>query len=179
MVYKIGNTEDMVNIPDLSEMEERVVSKFANIFSSMYGKDRDIDHDYGGYILFIPEGTNPEEIKDVFDYDNNLIEYVEVYEEICAAVYITSTEYGVVLVMSVDDAPDTIRDEIQKKPYKVQIREVLSRVIEVEARTKKEAMTMVREKYQSSEIILNADDFENVEYIWRRNDDNRKEYNKV
>ena len=115
MVYKIGNKDDIVNIPDINKTEEMVITKFANILSSMYGKDRDIDNDYGGYILFIPKGTKSEEIKNSFDYDKNPIEYVELYEnEICAAVYITSTEYGVVLVMSVDDAPEPIIDEIRK-----------------------------------------------------------------
>ena len=115
MVYKIGTPKDIVSIPDLSEAETKVISKFANILSDMYGSDRDIDNDYGGYILFASKGTNTEEIKSYFDYESNLIEYVDRYKpNLCAAVYITSTEYGVVLIISLDDAPDVIRTEISR-----------------------------------------------------------------
>ena len=79
----------------------------------MYGSDRDVDNDYGGYILFATKGTTNEEIKAVFDYEANLVEYTELHDDnICAAIYITSTEFGVVLIMHLDDAPDIIRQSI-------------------------------------------------------------------
>ena len=65
MLYKIGNPEDIVNIPNIGETETKVITKFARILSEMYGSDRDIDNDYGGYILFATKGTNPEKIKAV------------------------------------------------------------------------------------------------------------------
>ena len=120
MVYKIGNPKDIISIPNLSDAETKVISKFANILSDMYGIDRDVDNDYGGYILFASKGTNHKEIKEYFDYDANIIEYAEFYEpDICSAVYITSTEYGVVLIMSLDDTPVVIRHEIEKTMHKL------------------------------------------------------------
>ncbi len=114
MVYKVGSPEDIVNIPNINEAETKVITKFARILSDMYGSDRDIDNDYGGYILFATKGTNPEEIKNVFDYEENLLEYAELHKgDICAAVYITSTEYGVVLIMSMNDAPKIIREHVK------------------------------------------------------------------
>ena len=165
MVYKIGNPKDIVNIPNINESETKVISKFANIFSEMYGSDRDIDNDYGGYILFAPKGTNHKEIKAVFNYEENLLEYAELHKgDICVAVYITSTEYGVVLIMSMDDAPDVIREVLPKTVFKIGISETLSKIIDVEAITIDEAMTIAKKKYKAGEVVLTADDFIGVSF---------------
>lgn len=50
-----------------------------------------------------------------------------------------------------------------KKTYQVEVKEVLSRVIEVEAHDENEAERMVRGQYYNSEIILTEDDFEGAE----------------
>ena len=113
MIHKIGTVKDFEKLTNLSDNEKSVIHKFANILASMYGSDRDIDNDYGGYILFATHGTTNEEIKAVFDYEANLVEYTELHKDnICAAIYITSTEFGVVLIMQLDDAPDIIRQSI-------------------------------------------------------------------
>ena len=114
MVYKIGNVKDVEKIVGIGDDEKEVILKFANILTTMYGSDRDIDNDYGGYILFATKGTTVEEIKNVFTFEENLAEYTELYKgNICATVYITSTEFGVVLIMSLDDVPDAIRKSIK------------------------------------------------------------------
>lgn len=113
MIHKIGNVKDIDKISGISDNEKSVIHKFANILTSMYGSDRDIDNDYGGYILFATHGTTNEEIKAVFDYEENVPEYTELHKgNICAAIYITSTEFGVVLIMHLDDAPNIIRQSI-------------------------------------------------------------------
>ena len=165
MVYKIGNTEDVKRLSSISEAETKVITKFARILSEMYGSDRDIDNDYGGYILFAPKGTNHEEIKAVFNYEENLLEYAELHKgDICAAVYITSTEYGVVLIMSMDDVPDIIREALPKTVFKIGISETLSKTIDVEAVTMDEAITIAKTKYKTGEVILTADDFIGVSF---------------
>ena len=165
MIYKIGNPEDIVNIPNIGETETKVITKFARILSDMYGSDRDIDNGYGGYILFAPKGTNHKEIKAVFNYEENLLEYAELHKgDICAAVYITSTEYGVVLIMSMDDVPDIIREALPKTVFKIGISETLSKTIDVEAVTMDEAMTIAEKKYKTGEVVLSADDFIGVSF---------------
>ena len=165
MVYKIGNMEDVKNISSVSDAETKVITKFARILSEMYGSDRDIDNDYGGYILFATKGTNHEEIKAVFNYEENLLEYAELHKgDICAAVYITSTEYGVVLIMSMDDAPKIIREALPKTVFKIGISETLSKTIDVEAVTMNDAMTIAKTKYKTGEIVLTADDFIGVSF---------------
>ena len=165
MIYKIGNMEDVKKLFSVSDAERKVITKFARILSDMYGSDRDIDNDYGGYILFAPKGTSHKEIKAAFDYEENLLEYAELHKgDVCAAVYITSTEYGVVLIMSMDDAPKIIREALPKTVFKIGISETLSKTIDVEAVTTDEAITIAKKKYKTGEVILTADDFIGVSF---------------
>ena len=43
--------------------------------------------------------------------------------------------------------------------YKVNVEELLSRIVEVEAENKEEAEEKVREMYMNEEIVLDASDF--------------------
>ena len=49
--------------------------------------------------------------------------------------------------------------------YKVNIEELLSRIVEIEADNKYEAIQKVREMYAKEEIVLDAEDFNSVEYL--------------
>ena len=49
--------------------------------------------------------------------------------------------------------------------YKVNVEELLSRIVEVEAENEKEAEDKVREKYMNEDIVLDASDFQSVEYF--------------
>ena len=51
--------------------------------------------------------------------------------------------------------------------YKVNVEELLSRIIEVEAENEEEAEEKVREMYMSAEIVLDASDFQSVEYFFQ------------
>ena len=49
--------------------------------------------------------------------------------------------------------------------YKVNIEELLSRIVEVEADSDEEAEEKVREMYMNEDIVLDASDFQSVEYF--------------
>ena len=49
--------------------------------------------------------------------------------------------------------------------YKVNVEELLSRIVEVEAVNKEEAEDKVREMYMNEDIVLDASDFQSVEYF--------------
>ena len=49
--------------------------------------------------------------------------------------------------------------------YRINIEELLSRVVEVEAENEEEAEEKVREMYMNEEIVLDASDFQSVEYF--------------
>ena len=115
MVYKIGNVLDLARIPIVSDKAKEILYHFAKVLTTEYGEDRNIDTDDGGYILYATPGTDVKEIKERFDYTQNIIEYGEVFESVCYAVYIISSDYGVVLVMSTKDIPKEILKEINNK----------------------------------------------------------------
>jgi len=47
--------------------------------------------------------------------------------------------------------------------FKIEIQELLSRIIEMEAETKDEAVSKVRELYRKEEIVLDSDDYVSTE----------------
>ena len=49
--------------------------------------------------------------------------------------------------------------------YKVNVEELLSRIVEVESENEEEAEEKVREMYMNEEIVLDASDFQSVEYF--------------
>lgn len=49
--------------------------------------------------------------------------------------------------------------------YKVNVEELLSRIVEVEADSDEEAEEKVREMYRNEEIVLDAEDLQSVEYF--------------
>ena len=49
--------------------------------------------------------------------------------------------------------------------YKVNVEELLSRIVEVEAENEKEAEEKVREMYMNEDIVLDASDLQSVEYF--------------
>lgn len=51
------------------------------------------------------------------------------------------------------------------KNYKIEVQETLSKVVNVQASSEKEALIIIKDKYQKEEIVLEPDDFVNVEYI--------------
>ena len=114
MVYKIGNVKDVENIPISDKITKEVLLKYADILTCEYGYDRDIDYEYGGYIIYAPSGTNIAEVKKIFnykEYEPEFIDYLpEANQPIYVAVYVTSCEYGVVIVMSESDAPEEFKN---------------------------------------------------------------------
>lgn len=47
--------------------------------------------------------------------------------------------------------------------FKIEIQEFLSRIIEIEAETKDEAVSKVRELYRKEEIVLDSNDYVSTE----------------
>lgn len=113
MVYKIGNTQELSSIPISSEKANEILYHFSRVLENEYGAERDINS-VGGYILYASPGTPAKDIKEIFDYSSNQLEFGEIFEDVCYAVYIVSDDYGVVIVMSPADAPKEIIKEINK-----------------------------------------------------------------
>lgn len=119
MVYKIGGLSDLARIPSIAEGAKEYLYHYASVLSVEYGDGRDIDKDLGGYILYAVPGTTDDEIKAYFDYTQNEIDIVDSNGSFCSALYIIGDDYGVVIVMSIEDAPDEIKKEINNKGDKI------------------------------------------------------------
>ena len=115
MVYKLGNYTDMQSLPALDLKTEEILFSYTSVLSYEYGEDRNVDEDDGGFVLYAPPGTDCEEIKAYFDYSKYILEYVDVFDEVCSALYLLSNDYGVVIVMSIVDAPDEIKKEMDEE----------------------------------------------------------------
>ena len=115
MIYKIGTVADMKSIVLEDNIAKQAVYKYATILTEEYGANRNVDKDDGGYILYATPGTKADDLKKLFDYTQNIVEFVDVDGGVCSAVYILSSDFGVVIVMSLADAPPEILKEINTK----------------------------------------------------------------
>lgn len=84
------------------------------VLTTLYGENRDVVNDDGGFVLCVEQGTEPENIKALFDYSVYIPEYVNVDRNLFLQ-YILNNEYVVVIVMSLDDAPYEFRKEINNE----------------------------------------------------------------
>jgi hypothetical protein len=54
---------------------------------------------------------------------------------------------------------------MEMKTFKIEVQELLARVVEVESNNLQEAMTNVQEKYRKAEIVLDYNDFVEANFI--------------
>lgn len=115
MVYKLGNVADMSTLPSIDEKIRKVILDNLNILEENYGKDRDINEDNGGYILYAEPGTMVNEVLSYFDYEEYLPEHVFRIDSIppyCKSLYLTSDEFGIIILTAMDDTPEDVLEEM-------------------------------------------------------------------
>lgn len=112
MIYKIGNIKDLETLTPIDASAKAIIYHHAKVLEEQYGKNRDVDLSDGGYVLYASPSTMCEELLAYFDYHRNVPEYVERYGDICVATYITNNDYCVIIVMSADDMPAEIDNDI-------------------------------------------------------------------
>ena len=112
MVYKIGNATDLDMLPLIDNTALELLLHYARVLTIEYGENRNIDQDDGGYLLYAPSGTKAEEIKACFDYTKRYAESVDRFGHLLAATYILHNEFAVTIILSAEDAPTEILNEI-------------------------------------------------------------------
>lgn len=112
MVYKIGNVSDLDMIPLIDDTALELLCHYAIVLTYEYGEERNVDTDDGGYILYCPPGTNTEDIKAYFDYTKHTLESADRFGSLISAMYILHNEFVITIIMSADDAPIEIINEI-------------------------------------------------------------------
>lgn len=114
MIYKIGNIADMKKLPEMNNDVFLVIHSYASVLTKVYGADRDIDLDDGGYILCVERYSNKSELKEYFDYTQHTIEYFDFLDDNYVSVtYLLNNEFAVTLVMAIDDLPKEIEKELE------------------------------------------------------------------
>lgn len=115
MIYKIGTVDDTQKVVFDSDTAKQIVCFHADVLTSEYGADRNIDTDDGGYILYVTKGTPAQEIKASFDYTKHLAELVHLQNGVYSAIYIINNDYVVVIISDASDTPPEIIKEYEKQ----------------------------------------------------------------
>ena len=116
MIHKIGRIKDLDTVSTIEPSVRSVLSDYVKVFDCMYGKNRDVDKDLGGYVLYAESGSTPEDVKTVFDYTDSIPEYMDHVPisqgTVYIACYILSSDYAVVLVGYDKDCPPELLKQI-------------------------------------------------------------------
>ena len=96
----------------INDVALELLCHHASVLTHEYGADRNIDDSDGGYILYAVPGTDAEELKAFFDVSKHTPEHVDQYDTLCEAVYLRNNDCLVVIIISLDDAPTEILNEI-------------------------------------------------------------------
>jgi len=112
MVYKLSHCKDIESIPQLDKDIKDILYKYIDALSYQSEDKGIVNDNTEGCVIYASPGTNAEDIKPYFDYSKHIPEYVDCYEKLCAAVHVINNEWVVVIVISVDSAPDEIIKEI-------------------------------------------------------------------
>lgn len=114
MVYKLGNVSDLDTLPSVDNVTWKNLYELTSVLTNEYGRDRNIDNDDGGFVLYATPGTADEDIKACFDYTKHTVEYVNRDHDICCSFYTINNEFTVVIVMSIADAPCEITNAFEE-----------------------------------------------------------------
>ena len=112
MVYKLSHCNDMERIPHLDKEAKDILYKYISAISYQSEDKGMVNENTEGCVIYVTPGTNAEEIKPYFDYSKHIPEYVDCYEQLCAAVHVINNEWVVIIVMNIDNAPEKILQEI-------------------------------------------------------------------
>ena len=115
MIHKLGHLRDLDDIVVEDEAILKDLTEFLSVLDNEYGEDRDVDNSDGGYVLYCEAGTSLDELeavfnyKAVFDWSGNIKSKIPY----CSTMFFLNNETAVVIVMSIEDAPENIKNEIE------------------------------------------------------------------
>jgi hypothetical protein len=124
MLYKAGTVKEMKQIigksPNLPEEVCREALRLAKILDDVYGADRDVDKDDGGFVLIA------ENIQDIalinrehIDMDRNTYETVTILkcekEPYINVFFLCNNEFGINILMPMIITPSQVLDGIKER----------------------------------------------------------------
>ena len=106
MIYKLGHVEDVENIAIADEKVKAAITDYLSVLDNAYGKERNIDEDDGGYVLYCEGNTRFEDLKMYFDYTDlppEWVNHIDSEPKYLAVLYLLSSDYAIVVVMTEKD----------------------------------------------------------------------------
>ena len=113
MIYKLTHVDDVRKLPISEWNAVPIVKATLSILDEVYGEDRNVDESDGGYLLYASRGTNAEELKAYWNYEDRLYESIEVEDGYATILYLLNNEYSVTLVLHEEDMPEMLRKELE------------------------------------------------------------------
>lgn len=83
--------------------------------------------------------------------------------------YVFKQDENKIILRSIDSGyieyyKEEIEEQEKQMKYKVEIKETLSKIIEIEAKNEEEAIRKIREQYEKQEIVLDSSDYVDTEF---------------
>lgn len=120
-MLRLARETDLVMIQSYPDELQQAISDELTILDENYGSERDVYHDYGGYIIFTEsEKEIPDiegEIKIEISVDA-IPEYVDIIrcsnkKTYTSSLFLLGSDYGVIVVMPYEITPDNIKRYIE------------------------------------------------------------------
>lgn len=102
---KLAHVDEVKELKDLPVEIINVIQDAVTILDREYGEDRDIDSDYGGYVLVIESKGELGQLKEFgIDTESDSPEYVDTIvcsdgQVFTSILFLLGSDYGIVVVM--------------------------------------------------------------------------------
>lgn len=117
-MLKIAHVRELATAAALPIVVVEVIREAVTVLDSEYGETRDVDSDYGGYVLVVEdEGELPRLQEFRIDVKTAIPEYVDVVvcdggKEFASCLILQGSDFGVLLVMPLALLPESLRQYI-------------------------------------------------------------------
>ena len=109
MIYQLSHTSEMESLPFAvtGKLFDNLM-EFLIVLDNEYGKDRDVEHDDGGFVLFCLPGAKGaafDRYPELSQLSPEWVNFIDCDPQYCAALYMPREDYSIVIVMPTADAP--------------------------------------------------------------------------
>ena len=117
-MIKLAHKNEAISISKLPSEVAAIVVEIATILDENYSKERNVDHDLGGYILISESPEDVETIKELIDFDYILPEYVDLIscknsDSYTNSLMLLSSDYSISLIIPLSLTPKELLKYIE------------------------------------------------------------------
>ncbi len=114
---KIAHVDEVKELKDLPIEIINVIQDAVTILDREYGEDRDVDSDYGGYVLVIESEGELGQLKEIgIDMESDSPEYVDTIicsdgQVFTSRLFLLGSDYGIIVIMPEMACAETLLDQ--------------------------------------------------------------------